>query len=791
MELRSRQSDKAKAFISELCFEHAEEAWHLWDLRGLAVRAPHYTLADLQAHDERLDAHIDALKLEGDAGWAACANALSRGNGGHFFAAALLAFERGDSEKINLILEKAALSEEAIEGVIRALGWLNEEQAEAPIKQLFASKDPLQIRIGLAASVLHRQDPGHPLDSALASEDAKLAQIALRAAGVIRHRNGKHIRWSIEDQLKSDNDHLRFWASWAGALLGYEDMIPVCKSFVRPDSPHAQDALNLVIRKISRTEAILWTNELSGSIAMRRLAMIGCGLRGDTVSIPWLIDCMMIPQHARIAAEAVCRITGVDMDSENLIGPCPEGFESGPTDDPKDDPVALDPDEHLPWPDAKAFTVWWNKNKTHLPKETRLLLGKPITETHLKAVLQTGLQRHRQAAALELACVHLHTPVFNTTDPARRQIAKLYGANKSDSPARVIPPNYGTRPLAITAVNCITPIGLDARQTAASVRAGIVRFALSDDYQDANGKPVTLAKIQGVRDDVANVIERIRDVAEVCLDDMLDAYFETTKQNPNKAHFILGAASQELPGPEYGDENMIILKHVIAERFSDFQKTILTTGNASLHYAISEAAKVIQNKPDTLCIIGCVDSLHRESILDYFEEQGRLKSPGYGRHSGLIASEAVSFMVVEDLERARQAGRPILARISTLGLSEEPKPRSSEQSGISKGLTDACQAAMNPLADRELQTIIGDLNGEDARATEWGVVCMRIFPKDKKQPHLKTPAEYYGDIGAASGAVMTAVSALGLHNAWLDSPVLIFCSDDFGPCGAVVLEKEM
>jgi hypothetical protein len=31
----------------------------------------------------------------------------------------------------------------------------------------------------------------------------------------------------------------------------------------------------------------------------------------------------------------------------------------------------------------------------------------------------------------------------------------------------------------------------------------------------------------------------------------------------------------------------------------------------------------------------------------------------------------------------------------------------------------------------------------------------------------------------------------GFKKGWLQSPAMIFCSDDFGACGAVVLEKEI
>ena len=185
---------------------------------------------------------------------------------------------------------------------------------------------------------------------------------------------------------------------------------------------------------------------------------------------------------------------------------------------------------------------------------------------------------------------------------------------------------------------------------------------------------------------------------------------------------------------------------------------MITRGNASLYHTISQASRAIDSQPDTLCILGCVDSLHRESILDYFEEQGRLKSPGYGRQNGLIASEAAAFLMVEDLEQARRAGRPILARISTLGLADERQPRSSEQTGSGKGLTEACQRAMEPLKEVPIFNILGDLNGEDTRAEEWDTVQLRCFPKDRAAPFLRAPAESYGDIGAASGGVPGVVS---------------------------------
>ena len=63
---------------------------------------------------------------------------------------------------------------------------------------------------------------------------------------------------------------------------------------------------------------------------------------------------MADPALARVAGEALAMITGLDLAYLDLDGEPPAGFEAGPTDDPADPSVAMDEDEHLPWPDAAS-----------------------------------------------------------------------------------------------------------------------------------------------------------------------------------------------------------------------------------------------------------------------------------------------------------------------------------------------------------------------------------------------------------------------------------------------------
>ncbi len=790
MDSIATQTDEAKEFVRELCFELTREAAALWLLKTRAVCAPHFNLQSLMELDERLEAQIDALRVAGDQGREVSVAGLDGGLPEYFFAPAVLAFESCDETRISLLLEKAEKAPTASEAIIEALGWLTLEQALPHIKKLLAAADPVHQYIGMAASACHRYDPGGFLQGAFYSDDLKLKARSLKAVGELGGRGDLLMPGRLKEQQRAHDPASRFQAAWSSLLLGDTTSLEHLKAIILDEtSPFREEALHASARRMNLKEAQALHGELVKKADSQRFAIIGAGIIGDPALIPWLVKQMKIPALARIAAQSFSFITGLNISEEQLEGTWPEGFEAGPNDDPQDTNVALDPDENLPWPDPEKIAALWETNKDKYPRETRLLSGKPITHDHLQHILRTGRQRQRAAAALELALLKPGKPIFNTAAPAKRQMEALFGENKTRNDLKPIVPNYGTRPLAITAANCITTVGLTAAQTAASVRAGITRFQRDATYADRMGNPITVARIQGIKDNVKNVVERIRDIAETCLDHLLDEHFKTIKKYPQKAHFILGAASRERPGPEYGDESMIVLKHVVDERFGDFQKDILNAGNASLHYAIAEAAKVIEHDPDTLCILGCVDCLHRESILDYYEAQSRLKSSGYGRQHALIASEAACFMIIEDQEQARRAGRPILAHISTLGLADERQPRSSEQTGSGKGLTEACQRAMEPLKEVPIFNILGDLNGEDTRAEEWDTVQLRSFPKYRAAPFLRAPAESYGDIGAASGGVLACIATQGFQRNWLNAPAMIFCSDDFGPCGAVVLEK--
>lgn len=151
-----------------------------------------------------------------------------------------------------------------------------------------------------------------------------------------------------------------------------------------------EEALKLILRRMDLQTALDWQKELAQKPDTIRLSVTGAGVIGDPVLIPWLIEQMKAPVLARVAGESFTMITGVDIACEDLEGKWPEAFEAGPTENPEDENVEMDPDEDLPWPNPDLVQKWWNQNKGRFRNGARYLLGQAISSEHLQNILRIG-----------------------------------------------------------------------------------------------------------------------------------------------------------------------------------------------------------------------------------------------------------------------------------------------------------------------------------------------------------------------------------------------------------------
>lgn len=408
--------------IEDIISQHAEEAAFLWLLRDNATRAPHYNLKDIADLEERVDAHLDGLFIAGEEAWPFCEQGLEQGEVGEVFAAGFFALNSGRKDWLSPVLEVLDGTPETARGLISALGWIEREKLQGQVVDWLQSAKPTLRQLGLGACAVQRVDCGKYLDQALIDADALVRARALRSVGEVRRRD---LAGALADSLADEDEACRFWAAWSAVLLGEAQALATLQRLAVASKDYAERALLLALRAMDTAAAVDWVRELNQDAGAARLVIQATGIIGDPVSIPWLIEKAKEPDLARVAGEAFSMITGVDLAYADLETDWPEGFEAGPTENREDEDVAMDADEDLSWPAAELLSTWWAAHSHAYTSGTRYLCGQPVRKDTCLDVLKTGLQRQRRAAALELALLNPHQPLFNTSATAKRQMQLL------------------------------------------------------------------------------------------------------------------------------------------------------------------------------------------------------------------------------------------------------------------------------------------------------------------------------------------------------------------------------
>jgi uncharacterized protein (TIGR02270 family) len=272
----------------------------------------------------------------------------------------------------------------------------------------------------LAACSVHRVDPHSYLGRLLADDAPIVRARALRLAGELgRAELNQELRNAVQDPDVT----CRFWAAWSAGLIGERGpAIPILKQHAEGDGAFKWHALDLVLRIMPQTDAMAWLRGLNSDPRHARLAVMAGGIIGDPAFVPWLIGRMEIPELARAAGESLSLITGIDLAYDDLEKDAPEGFQTGPNDNPADDNVALDLDDNLPWPDPELLQAWWQDNGARFAAgSTRHLLGRPLSPDACQHVLTAGFQRQRRAAAFELSLVRPDAQLLNWRCLAKSQ----------------------------------------------------------------------------------------------------------------------------------------------------------------------------------------------------------------------------------------------------------------------------------------------------------------------------------------------------------------------------------
>lgn len=168
-------------------------------------------------------------------------------------------------------------------------------------------------------------------------------------------------------------------------------------------------------------------------------------------------------------------------------------------------------------------------------------------------------------------------------------------------------------------------------------------------------------------------------------------------------------------------------------------------------------------------------------------EQGRVL--GGESSFGTVPGEAAVALALCSERVREQLSVRSRGRLIAVASAEEKTPFGGPLPCVGNGLIEAIRAALGSLpAGERLATVLCDLNGERARADEWGFAVPRLSQRLVMPSRFITPISAFGDSGAPTGLLLVALaSALG-KNADGDRRALIWTSSAGSARAAALFE---
>jgi 3-oxoacyl-[acyl-carrier-protein] synthase-1 len=246
------------------------------------------------------------------------------------------------------------------------------------------------------------------------------------------------------------------------------------------------------------------------------------------------------------------------------------------------------------------------------------------------------------------------------------------------------------------------------------------------------------------------------------------------------------------PRPGFDGDSDINLTREIMESLPvgiDKKRCVMiNTGHAGGIAALTYATKLVRDEKTPVCLVGGVESYIDIDTLHWLEALGRLKGEEFS--NGFIPGEGAAFLLVCSREYAARFEIPQLSGIVGASQTIEPKPWYSGEATIGKGLTDALHGVFDlpTFNGRKAEVTYCDLNGESWRVDEWMFAYTRTGKSHGEPLNIRHPADCWGDVGAASGALLAALATHEFtHGHGNNGTALVFCASDTRPFRAACL----
>lgn len=343
----------------------------------------------------------------------------------------------------------------------------------------------------------------------------------------------------------------------------------------------------------------------------------------------------------------------------------------------------------------------------------------------------------------------------------------------------------------IIATGARTPLGLQAAPSAAAIRAGISKMGEHPFMIDQVGNPMPGA-LDAQLDSAMMGPERLIALAETALREACASLTSDSSGHHLRLPVYLGLPE---PRPGFSERDVEVVQHGLT-KFGGLpiqisEVNVFTEGHAAGLSALATAIKQIQQGAFEACLVGGVDSYFQLDTMEWLDENRQLA--GTVSRSAFVPGEGAGFCLLMAAHAWKRLGLNALARVLAVATGKETKLIKTSDICLGEGLTTTVQDAVSGLspATEVISDIICDINGERYRGEEWGFVCLRLPQYFDDPTAYRSPADCWGDMGAASGPLFAMLACQAAVRGYAKGPrILLWTSSEGGLRGAAVLELE-
>jgi 3-oxoacyl-[acyl-carrier-protein] synthase-1 len=340
----------------------------------------------------------------------------------------------------------------------------------------------------------------------------------------------------------------------------------------------------------------------------------------------------------------------------------------------------------------------------------------------------------------------------------------------------------------IVSVGARTPVGLTAESSAAAVRAGISRVQEHPFIISTRGEP----RCSATDAYLESTSLGWRRLVPLAISACREAIGKLTLTGSDLRGLRVLLAIPEIR-PGFSDPESGKLLAELAESISPValgpRIEIAGRGHAGTLRGLQRAEQLLSTGQCELCVVGGVDSYFDSDTLDWLEGERRLS--GEGIRAGFAPGEGAAFLVLAGTAVTRALRLSALATLRGVGTSTETRLLGGDVEVLGQGLAEAIALATAGLRPPQeaIDAIYCDINGERYRSDEWAFAELRTQDMLRASGY-EAPADCWGDVGAASGALCCVLAVRSWARGYAPGPrALVWASSDGGLRGAAVLEQ--